>query len=262
MGKPKITHVVNTSLDTSNASSTGTNNTQVILNAIENSLAVLVEKLDRQEETIKQLTGENKILKKEIVELKQHQKICHEEVDFLKGQLNIMHQEKFNCDVVLSNTPVDPQISTTEIVDRTLQHLSFQKEMIIASYDVTKKKIDGSGFTRNVYVKFRSHQAQIDFLAAKKARGPIFHQQIFGNNSHNQSTDPTKEMFVNERLTTYNLQLLREARKIQRAGLVKYAWHQLGNILIRKQEGAAIKRVRHLKDIQVFEDGQTTQPTA
>lgn len=254
MGKPKNRHAADASLDSSN---TGSNDTQVILTAIENSLAVLVAKLDRQGETIIQLTADNQQLQKEVTELKQDQQHCLAEISFLKSEMNILQQEKFNCDIVISNAPVDQKISTAEIVDLTLQYVSFkEKEQVIGSYDVIKKKFDGSGLIRNVFVKFCSPQAQNKFLAAKKAKGPMFHHQMFGAMSHAEST---KEMYINERLTNQNLALLREARRIQKKGLVKYAWHQQGSILIREQEGADIKKVKQLKDVLSYEEQQATQ---
>jgi hypothetical protein len=50
-----------------------TNDTQRILSAIENSLLVVTEKLDKQEVTIKQLTEHNIALVTDITELKKNQ---------------------------------------------------------------------------------------------------------------------------------------------------------------------------------------------
>jgi regulator of replication initiation timing len=201
-------------LESPNTSSS-MNDTQRVLSAIENSLLVVTEKFDKQEETIKQLTQHNIALVTDITELKKNQEYFLTENDFLKSEVNDLQQEKLNSEVVISNLPINDQISAEETVEKILQTFGVNKEEVSGLFSVVKKKYNGLGKIHNIFLKFKSPESQINFLSAKKRKGPLLYQQIFATNQIHQSHH-TNEIYINERLTNYNLELLREARRIQK----------------------------------------------
>jgi regulator of replication initiation timing len=127
-------------LESPNTSSS-MNDTQRVLSAIENSLLVVTEKFDKQEETIKQLTQHNIALVTDITELKKNQEYFLTENDFLKSEVNDLQQEKLNSEVVISNLPINDQISAEETVEKILQTFGVNKEEVSGLFSVVKKKI-------------------------------------------------------------------------------------------------------------------------
>jgi regulator of replication initiation timing len=129
-------------LESPNTSSS-MNDTQRVLSAIENSLLVVTEKFDKQEETIKQLTQHNIALVTDITELKKNQEYFLTENDFLKSEVNDLQQEKLNSEVVISNLPINDQISAEETVEKILQTFGVNKEEVSGLFSVVKKNITG-----------------------------------------------------------------------------------------------------------------------
>jgi hypothetical protein len=173
-------------------------------------------------------------------------------MDLLKSDINELHQERLNCDAVISNLPINQHISTDEIVKNILQYVNMSTDQVAGYYNVMKNKFDGQGKIHNIFIKFKSPELQNKFLLAKKRSGPLLYQQLFFT-TQNGNTDGMKEIYINERLTIYNLELLRQARKTQKNGYIKYAWHQRGSILIRQNEQSPIRKIKMISNLQSFD---------
>jgi uncharacterized protein (DUF2344 family) len=153
-------------------------NTQLILSAIEHSMKVITDKLDKQEEIIKNLSLENNLLKTEVNKLKEDQYLVNTEMDLLKSDINELHQERLNCEAVISNLPINQSISTDEIVKNILQYVNMSTDQVAGYYNVMKNKFDGQGKIHNIFIKFKSPELQNKFLLAKKRSGPLTEKKM------------------------------------------------------------------------------------
>jgi hypothetical protein len=243
MGKPKR-RAGDTSFDNED--------TQKILDAINLSLEVLTARFDKQEESIKNLLAENASLAEENKRLNSNQHYFNSTIEYLRGEVNELQQEKFNCDVTITNIPTQFEIDNNSFVDKILNHTGTDKATVINSYSVSRTRYGGKGKYLNIILRFSSAELQQKFLLDRKQKGPILYNQIFENQ---QLTDTTaeKQIYINERLTTFNLELLQEARRIQRKGCIRFAWHQRGVVLIKKSEGGAVTRIKSLDQLQYYD---------
>jgi septal ring factor EnvC (AmiA/AmiB activator) len=226
--------------------------TNLILNAIENSLKVLTDKLDKQEETIKTLTQENSVLLNEVTRMKDNQAYFNNTIEYLKSEINELKQEKLNSDVIVTNIPTNFEVDPEDLISRIAEHCGTNKEEIAHHFGYIRNKQGGRGKYHNIIIRFNSSAAQEKFLTAKKNKGPLLYQQIFQPNNIN-NTNAEKEIYISERLTSFNLELLHEARRIQKKGSVKFAWHQRGCVLIKKAEGGAVIKIKYRDQLYQFD---------
>jgi hypothetical protein len=233
------------SMKASGSSNSESDSTRLIMGAIENSLKIMTEKLDKQEQIILSLTNENKALLSEITILKDNQCSLKKTVDDLTNEMNEFKQEKLNCDIIVTNIPTDCHVDPTKLVDEIVHYYGVNKEEIAEHYGYIRNRPGGNGKYHNVVIKCTSPEAQRRFLLLKKSKGSFLYHQEFRPSS-NVISD--KEIFINARLTNFNLELLREARMIRKAGGVKYAWQQHGNILVRQVEGGSITKIKQMND--------------
>jgi hypothetical protein len=251
-------------------SSIGSNDTNLILKAIEKSLEVLSNRFEKQEqsilklentlsdmrnqinqqaENIVKLNHDNIQLQKEISNLKEYHQKSEAEHDKTKADINEINQDKLMKDILITNLPINNNFSTTQIVEKVFQILNCDVGSITKQYSVLHNKTAFNTNFHHINISFTHESAKENFLKRKKDNGPIFWQQIL---PHSLLTDDNKlrEIYVNEKLTYYNLELLREARKKQKTAILKYAWHQRGSVLIRKTEGGAIMKIRSLIQLE------------
>uniref|UniRef100_A0A2A4IZ17 PHD-type domain-containing protein n=1 Tax=Heliothis virescens TaxID=7102 RepID=A0A2A4IZ17_HELVI len=96
---------------------------------------------------------------------------------------------------------------------------------------------------RNLAVRFVRRYKRDEFLKAAKMRRSLTSTDIDING-------PTRNIFVNERLTSGNRQLFRSARNAAKEHGYKYCWIRNGAILIRKQEGCPAIHIQNMEDLE------------
>ncbi|KAL4721222.1 hypothetical protein ACJJTC_003780 [Scirpophaga incertulas] len=89
---------------------------------------------------------------------------------------------------------------------------------------------------RPIVLKLLRRRKTEELLKAAKARRNLTTEKLVDGN-------PTP-IFFNERLTHYNRQLFREARKRSKENQFQYCWIKNGGIYVRKSDGMAAMRIR------------------
>ncbi|KAH9642393.1 hypothetical protein HF086_004925 [Spodoptera exigua] len=97
--------------------------------------------------------------------------------------------------------------------------------------------------TRNLAVRFVRRYKRDEFLKAARMRRSLSSTDI-------DIAGPTRNIFVNERLTPFNRQLFRSARNAAKIHGYKYCWIRNGAILIRKQEGNPAIHIQNMEDLE------------
>lgn len=61
-----------------------------------------------------------------------------------------------------------------------------------------------------------------------------------------------KPIYMNSELTGYFQLIFKKARDLRRRKIVKFVWEKNGELLVRKEEGSKVIRVKHLDDLDEF----------
>jgi predicted RNase H-like nuclease (RuvC/YqgF family) len=215
-----------------------------IVEKLEVSLGELSSRLEQQQQKISELSEANTKLQQESDTIQQNQHYFNTEIDFLKGEVNDLQQQRLNKDIIISNLPIVDNLDTKTVFEKILQLFKIDQSVICKQYNV----INTSRNYHHINVTFTTEEAKIAFLDKKKELGVLLWQQLL---PENLLTDSNKiyEIYVSEKLTQFNLELLREARKVQKSGLVKFAWHQGGAVLVRKIIGGPIIKIRQFAQL-------------
>jgi hypothetical protein len=256
----------------SGGSSSGSpgNDTILILNAIKESLEVLSKRFEKQEqsilklentltemrsqineqaEAIAKLRDENIKMQGDITKLFEYQHKVVDENDKTKAELNELKQDRLMRDVLITNLPINNNFNTTQIVETIFQTLHCDIGTVANQYSILRNKTASNRNYHHINVTFVSEDAKETFLKRKKNNGPILWQQLLPVSVLTED-NKLHEVYVNEKLTYYNLEVLRETRRKQKSGMVRYAWHQRGSVLIRKTEGGKITKILSLNHLE------------
>lgn len=238
------------------------NDTDLILRAIENSMKVLSDRFERQAENMtKMQTSLNELARRffeqqqkaetiseENRQLRSSYQIISDEIVGIKAEMNKMIQDKIKNEVLITHLPVSKTINADAVVDVLFQKMQCSQHEVISKYSVLKMGTSTKPGFHQICLKFRDETSKRIFLAKKKNIGPIFWSHIFPD-AIKTAVEDDLQVFINEKLTKFNLDLIREARKRRQSGLVKFAWHQNGSVLIRRAENGPIERIRCVNDL-------------
>ncbi len=130
---------------------------------------------------------------------------------------------------------------------KTIMKLSKEKLGVkLKSADIKETtrlgKLQKTGKPRNIVVSFTSESSRN--LVYKERKKLI------------TSTDPTKNIYINDRLTGHRQNVLFAARKLVKSHKIFAAWSQAGNILVRKTENSSIIQVDDHDSLRKIVDDQ------
>ncbi len=100
------------------------------------------------------------------------------------------------------------------------------------------KKCDGKA--RDLVIKFTDQKSRDQFHLNRKKTAP--------------HKDPSKNIYVNDVLTTYRKGLFYAARKLFKSHKICAAWTQKGNVLVRKADGDQAMEVKCYDDLRQFQE--------
>lgn len=83
----------------------------------------------------------------------------------------------------------------------------------------------------HIIIKFKNYDAKIDLLKKKRAAGKVFVNQLYP-----KSMPAGSEIFIQERLTPYNSDLLRKLNGLKNSKTIAYSWFRHGRVYARIKE--------------------------
>jgi hypothetical protein len=254
---------------TNGSASISNNDTNLILRAIENTMQILSNRFEKQEnniikmqqsfdeltrryceqqQVILKLSEDNKQLEEENKVVKMNQQHLSTEVNTFNAKLNELNQEQLNKDVLITNLPMNDEINADSVVKNIFNLLHCDDRDITKRYKILNNKTGTIRKYHHICLTFKDEATKEKFLCNKRKLGPIFWEQILPD-AMTKDQNNSKEIYVNEKLTSYNLQLVREARRRRKNGLLAFAWNQRGSVLARKIDGGPIHKLRLLDDL-------------
>lgn len=191
----------------------------------------MASKFAALQSTFDSVVEENKILKREITELKKF--------------VNYSRQQSQASNMIISGV-VECEASHHELINVSTNCIrkvdpSFQANEIIHATRIGNIQPEKS---RPILVKFaRSHR-----------RDEILHRKrkyVFADDSTNHSKGGCM-IFFDEHLTKENRDIFAKARTLKRNGVLKFTWVRRGRILVRVREGDSVVHIKSIEDLDIL----------
>lgn len=187
----------------------------------------------------------------EIEQLKQSNIVLNSEFNNLKGEINLLKQQKLDCDIILSGfeQKLDETLQITAV--NNLCRLYDMKTSAIInhySFETVPKHFPGKkrGF---VVISFATKNDQIFFNSKRKLSGPTTIAQLTGKNLEND-----KLLHCSSRLTKENAEISRELNLLKSDGKINGIRFRNSCIQYQEVEGSrfisvnTIEQLNHLKN--------------
>ncbi len=169
--------------------------------------------------------------------------------DKLIQEMNIridqLEQQQYNCDVNIIGLP-DTGCDEEEEKQKVVRFAKDTLDMNLKPTDIVQLhrlgKSSDSKPNRNLIVRFKKLTTRKDFYQRRK--------KTFVN------TDPKKNVYINDRVTSHRSNLLYAARKLVKKKRIHSAWTQCGNVMIRKTEEGKPIEIKTHDDLAEFREAK------
>lgn len=209
------------------------------------TVCFLADKFDNFTKKIEQIEQQNKIIRKENIDLKQRIKDL---------ELNQFHhqQQQFNKHLTIHGVPMKPNEDLKNIITNITKIIKIG----ISSEQIKSCRRMNSNNQQNspiIVAEFDSTEIKQDIQKHFKLNGPVMVQQLFTNTTNN-----SQKIYMNEYLHEYTRKLFEDTKRIKTKYNIKYVWVKNGVILIREKSDTEIIKIKHHDDIEHLESRFTT----
>lgn len=94
-----------------------------------------------------------------------------------------------------------------------------------------------------ILVKFLSESGKAKFMESVKINKGVF------TAAECEISNDDAKVFIKDQISSYNMQLIKEAKKLKLNGMVKFVWFQNGNVLVRQGETTKIIKIKSQDDL-------------
>uniref|UniRef100_T1IAT8 Uncharacterized protein n=1 Tax=Rhodnius prolixus TaxID=13249 RepID=T1IAT8_RHOPR len=185
------------------------------------------------------LAKELQICKRKISRLMEENKKIKEQIISLNREISFSSQTPFLFNVKIDNYPVAVDENLFLIVKKISESIGMEirEEMI----DYIYRRNFGKKTVPSIIIKFLHVSVKTKFIInAKRNKDRLYPE------------DPSRNIYVNELLSSFNYKLFTMAIDYKRQGFVESAWHRNGVILIKKKANERPKAIRCKEDLQAL----------
>lgn len=186
----------------------------------------------------KQLKEENSCLKDIVSDLQNQNNNLSSEMSRLSIGLNSVTQDKLSKNLMIAGIPYAEKENLPDLIVKAASAL--QVDISKADFKVKRMFAKERNSSSNVIVEFFDINLKQKLIKNKK-HSVLLPTQLGFNH--------TKEILMFHQLTSYNLELLAEARNTKNKFKLKFVWYQNNQILLRRAENAKIFAVRSKKEL-------------
>lgn len=168
-------------------------------------------------------------------------------------ELKIADSEQFQIDDTINVNG----LSVLSYEEASLAFINIANELNIniSSEDIINIKKLENKKTKKIDYSFQLHDIQLknEFLKRRKGRKifvdskKVISSTCFDDNS--VKSNETTRIYLNENLTQFNFNLLRNAKSLRQHGY-KYIWYKFGKIYVKKSDNSEIIIIRSLRMIE------------
>lgn len=226
-----------------------------LMNAIESiktSQNFLSDKYDDISSQLQNVLTSFKSLEQRILVLEQEKQTLKNELRDNHYKNEAKDQEILLNNIVLSGIPNEVEISPDVVVKigKTLDaSLNISTEDIVS---VKRLFIQRDGVPDDkkvkkipVIVSFKNRDIKTQLYKAQKEKKETYTAEcgLEGENG---------KLFIRDQLTSFSFKLMRAARNYKYENKIKYAWVQDSKVLVRKDDGSKIVRIKTLDELHAF----------
>lgn len=186
---------------------------------------------------------ENNELKKVVQNLTKDNLNLNSEIIRLSNGLNSLLQDKLANNMIISGIPAKAgenlphlMMKIADILKMKISPADFKVKRLIPMEDIRAKKIN------NLLMEFADLKKKNEFLRNRKKINLL--------SGHLGISGFSTQINFFHHLTTYNIQLLNEARSLKESLDIKFVWFQNNHVLVRKLEKGKILPIKCKTDIQ------------
>lgn len=225
------------------------------VNEVKSEIKLLGERMDRWEQRVSKLEERTNTLMEvpDIIEsIKEENNCLRDELVSLNAKFEELNQTARNCNVEIQNVPQFKGENLLQIVHNvgTMVGVNIPNEAINSARRVAHAT--RSDRPRNIIVQLSSRRLRDEVVAAARVRRSLSTAQLLPTAlADDPSTQRTNSIFyVNEHLTTSNKILLRKTKQKAKELDYKYVWVKNGSIMVRKNDGTKLIKIRDEYDLQ------------
>ncbi|BET01137.1 Hypothetical protein NTJ_13954 [Nesidiocoris tenuis] len=211
------------------------------INGILSALVEICHSLAFQSDTHDELIKTNKNLTDQLSKISECNERLKNENQSLSWRVNKLEQMQLDAECEIHGFPAAENENLTEIARRICETVKcdHQTNEIVNIYRA-KSNPTRKDRSPPIVIKFKSAEAREKLIQAKKNHGSL---QFAALGLEGQGA-----VYINERLTLYNRNLLWLAKNTRSIGY-KFAWTKNGNIYLRKDENSAARLIRTPDDL-------------
>lgn len=177
---------------------------------------------------------------------KKHIKVANE-VTNLKIQVHALQQEKIKNNVIVRGIN---EVEKNSVDLNNMLHDLFQKFESFNSVQLIHVRRIGTkkaNIPRAVLAEFKTSDVKLDIMQSLKDKNFNCSQFMYENQPWGSKDN---QIFLSDHLTTYNNNIFFHARRLKRAGHLKYAWSKLGKVYIKKDDESRAHNVESVEQLQ------------
>ena len=114
--------------------------------------------------------------------------------------------------------------------------------------DITHKIYSGKNKLRDVIVKFKSHKKKTALDKKRTVLKNVRISQLFPD-CPAATALASKRLFINENLTPYRRDLMKETNQMRKDGMLSKVWSMDGKIYVKTSPEDAVQRIHSQEDL-------------
>lgn len=221
------------------------NNVMSTVSDVKENQLFLSQQIDTINSQLNKLNDEQLHVRKDVNILNEQYLQHSTQISKLEAEVDAFNQRMLQNNVIIAGLPhnVDPK----EVLNNMMTKLNTNctvADVYNAEFIKTKTpKSTGNTDTNLMLVKFNTYEAKMDFITKKKEKQSLLCSEI----SLNTSSD--KQVYVRDHLTSFKINIFKQAREFKEKYNYKYLWLKNSNIFLRKSDHSKVYTIKTQLDM-------------
>lgn len=202
-------------------------------------------------------------LKKDVNLIKNKQEETSLIISTLQSEVDNLKQKELAHNVIIGGLPnnVDPQLSVLNIMkvlqmNATADDISEAKILVNKSFASAVSNNHTHTTKSSILVTFKNIEHKHEIINKKKQKKSLFTYEAGINSSRDD------QIYIRDHLTSYKMNLFKEAKELKQLLNIKYLWMSGTRILLRKQDSSKVFPINNTYDLEkvkkIFTAANTT----
>lgn len=167
------------------------------------------------------------------------------ELKTTKENIEYLKQRHLQNDIIITGFGPTKFIAK-EVVNKLLENFDTPSFAVPNYFVRTVKHAKFNDINQQLIIQFERLNDKLIFSSHYKNSGPLYLNQFTQTTSQNN-----KRLYINDRLTSYNMNLLNVCIKLKKKSRITFAWHRKGNIYIRISENSPPIPIKSMDDLEI-----------